>query len=794
MRSDSRIRTSLQEYNANLQAFQRGEAQEWHLLVPPAAREVLSSDEVKRQSSIFEIIQAERDYVNDLETLRDLFVEPLRTASPPIVPSEQTSTFIREVFRNFQQILALHKRLVASLFERQRDQHPLILSVADIFLRTALDSEFVSAYQRYLSSHPIAELHHRSQMDKNAQYRHFVDVFNENPRTAKRNLTIYLNRPITRLPRLTLVLETVLKCTPEGHEDLETIPTVISILSDCVRRSQPGISSSEDKANCWSISQSLIFRRGELIDMNTSDPTRTLVRSGQVARKVEPSWSTWNDYLAVLFDNYFVLTNEDNKGVAITRYVVSRPIPLGFLRLASFDGPSEVRKRSTDRFHGENITVYPFTIYHAVEKVDRRYTLYVESESIRRKWQTAFMDALAVYDARQEGNMWYEPRVIVDGPFQYRDSRYGTISGSVTGKIAAAVPFCKSGRDFILTATSSGVYASLRDEPSASEVLKVSSVKSMAAVTRVGAKIFNYLVLLSNYDLYAYSLDAVANTVLDGTKSGVDSSKELLSVDSTNNTVMFFRLAVFGDSSPVYFATKKLLQTASTLHALKALEANKPGNGKKHPHFETFGEPAYVPKSAHDIAFLSSVLGICTSDGIVIADPKNLSTARDTVPAFDPRPSPAMSLLKDNVEDALPLGFARSDLEKRELLVVYDTIGVYITKHGVPARNCMFLRWETKIKSFAEVGPHILLFSTEFIEVRETVTGRLVQVVEVQDARLLFAPRAGSPADKVLIAVQGKRSDRGVFDDQIMELLPTKEIVRSPVTQSAALWHEWDMS
>ena len=49
-----------------------GPEEEWHRLVPEAAREALGNDEVQRQSVLFEIIKSERDYVSDLEAVRDV--------------------------------------------------------------------------------------------------------------------------------------------------------------------------------------------------------------------------------------------------------------------------------------------------------------------------------------------------------------------------------------------------------------------------------------------------------------------------------------------------------------------------------------------------------------------------------------------------------------------------------------------------------------------------------------------------------------------------------------------------
>lgn len=147
-----------------LRHFQAGELaekdEEWHRLVPPEARDALGKKEVQRQSVIFEVIKSERDYVADLEAvekvcltlfeqwihchrvlflLSKVFIEGLRKANPPIIPVSHLESFIDEVFKNLHQILSFHQRILAALFIRQRDQHPLVQSVADI----VLNSEYI---------------------------------------------------------------------------------------------------------------------------------------------------------------------------------------------------------------------------------------------------------------------------------------------------------------------------------------------------------------------------------------------------------------------------------------------------------------------------------------------------------------------------------------------------------------------------------------------------------------------------------------------------------------------------
>ena len=69
-----------------------------------------------------------------------VIIKGLEDASPPIIPLDHLQTFIDQVFGNLNQILLQHQYLLAELFERQREQHPLVHSVADIIL----DGKFYS--------------------------------------------------------------------------------------------------------------------------------------------------------------------------------------------------------------------------------------------------------------------------------------------------------------------------------------------------------------------------------------------------------------------------------------------------------------------------------------------------------------------------------------------------------------------------------------------------------------------------------------------------------------------------
>ena len=128
-------------------------------------------------------------------------------------------------------------------------------------------SEFRSAYEVYIKHYPLAESYHRRELKRNHDYQCFLQSVSTDPRIRKRDLITLLSRPVTRLPRLNLVLEQVLKLTDKEHThpDIETLPIILSVLADSIKSTQPGIEAAENKVKFWGLCESLIFRKGEII-------------------------------------------------------------------------------------------------------------------------------------------------------------------------------------------------------------------------------------------------------------------------------------------------------------------------------------------------------------------------------------------------------------------------------------------------------------------------------------------------------------------------------------------------
>lgn len=103
-----------------------------------------------------------------------MYVRPLREADPPIIPPERLDQFILDVFHNFAELHAHHRRLLDRLQEIQREEHPLIRSITAPVLDAALN--FREAYLEYIPNYPIAAYRIGEEMENSPAFKAFVEV------------------------------------------------------------------------------------------------------------------------------------------------------------------------------------------------------------------------------------------------------------------------------------------------------------------------------------------------------------------------------------------------------------------------------------------------------------------------------------------------------------------------------------------------------------------------------------------------------------------------------------------
>lgn len=124
---------------------------------------------------------------------------------------------------------------------------------------------FRSEYERYIKHYPLAERCHRAELKRNSKYQYFNSQCSLDPRIRRHSLQELLVRPVIRLPRLRLLLETALKKTAPDHPDMETIPLTLNILGDFIKSTEPGIAAATSKVEFWNLCEQLEYQKGEIM-------------------------------------------------------------------------------------------------------------------------------------------------------------------------------------------------------------------------------------------------------------------------------------------------------------------------------------------------------------------------------------------------------------------------------------------------------------------------------------------------------------------------------------------------
>ena len=85
------------------------------------------------------------------------------------------------------------------------------------------------------------------------------------PESRKLELNGYLTKPTTRLARYPLLLEAVLKHTPEDNPDKATLPKVVELVRGFLKAVNDETGKAENRFNLLQLDQQLVFRPNEQV-------------------------------------------------------------------------------------------------------------------------------------------------------------------------------------------------------------------------------------------------------------------------------------------------------------------------------------------------------------------------------------------------------------------------------------------------------------------------------------------------------------------------------------------------
>lgn len=172
-------------------------------------KERFTSKEIKRQEAIFELLQGERDVMDDFNTITTIYHRPMRNLG--ILKGSDADT----IFVSFEALRPLHHFLVTALTDSQTSCG-VFKDVGSIILEWVSG---LSVYETFCSNIPKMNRKIEENLRTNARFADFLERCLESPFSRKLDLKTLLDAPRHRLMKYPLLVQSIKKYTSEESLD-----------------------------------------------------------------------------------------------------------------------------------------------------------------------------------------------------------------------------------------------------------------------------------------------------------------------------------------------------------------------------------------------------------------------------------------------------------------------------------------------------------------------------------------------------------------------------------------------
>ncbi|KAG6869198.1 hypothetical protein C0993_009061 [Termitomyces sp. T159_Od127] len=651
-------------------------------------------------------------------------------------------------------------------------------------------------FVQYGSHQLYGKYEFEKEKNANPAFAHFVETTERLPESRKLELNAYLTKPTTRLARYPLLLEAVLKHTPDDSPDKMALLKVIAIVRDFLRRVNEESGKTENRFNLMQLEQQLVFRPGEHVVRalfprpTPCSPFAESVsrRGGAPADRKGHVQQAGRGHPGVHVRPRHPLheADEDEAARAVqglpTRehtlyppahhtHTHPQPIPLELLLIAAPEdaaqtankrGKHALVKKPSVNMNRVSATGVPPIVVKAEAKgqnwinfmhLGRKFynlVLWAPTPALHRKWLDLIVSQQTML---RERSMVFDTVVLNEGFFHGPN------------RVNCAAPF--NGGRKIVYGTNDGVYfTDLRDtgrEPT--RVLALLDVSQVDVLED-----YQLLIVLSGKDTPGLRL---ASCAADGVRraerqvitfplDALDPNDPLAGLKRAkriSSHTSFFKAGFC--LGRVLVCIVKSSQLSSTFKTLEPIDQNVRGRAK--PTFRKLLQGGndtlklfrefYIPVESTSIHYLKTKMCVGCSRGFEIVDLESL----DTQGLLDPNDENLEFVRKR--ENLRPMAIYRIH---NEFLLCYDEFAFYVNKNGRQSRKDFMVHWEGNPTGFGEGRflltscvraltcafgarfealhePYVLAFEPSFVEVRHIETGHLEQVIQGANLRLLFA-------------------------------------------------------
>uniref|UniRef100_A0A8C1SQ19 Ras protein-specific guanine nucleotide-releasing factor 2a n=1 Tax=Cyprinus carpio TaxID=7962 RepID=A0A8C1SQ19_CYPCA len=254
-----------------VQSFMRGWLcrRKWKIIVQDYICSPHAESMRKRNQIVFNMVEAETEYVLQLSILVNCFLRPLRMAAsskkPPISHDDVSSIFL-----NSETIMFLHEIFHQGLKARIANWPTLVLAdLFDILL------PMLNIYQEFVRNHQYS-LQVLANCKQNRDFDKLLKQYEANASCEGRMLETFLTYPMFQIPRYIITLHELLAHTPHEHVERKSLEFAKSKLEELSKMMHDEVSDTENIRKNLAIERMIVEGCDILLDTS-----QTFVRQGE---------------------------------------------------------------------------------------------------------------------------------------------------------------------------------------------------------------------------------------------------------------------------------------------------------------------------------------------------------------------------------------------------------------------------------------------------------------------------------------------------------------------------------
>ncbi|XP_013870558.1 ras-specific guanine nucleotide-releasing factor 2 isoform X3 [Austrofundulus limnaeus] len=301
-----------------VQSFLRGWLcrRKWKIIVQDYICSPHAESMRKRNQIVFNMVEAETEYVHQLSILVNCFLRPLRMAAsskkPPISHDDVSSIFL-----NSETIMFLHEIFHQGLKARIASWPTLVLAdLFDILL------PMLNIYQEFVRNHQYS-LQVLANCKQNRDFDKLLKQYESNAACEGRMLETFLTYPMFQIPRYIITLHELLAHTPHEHVERKSMEFAKSKLEELSKMMHDEVSDTENIRKNLAIERMIVegcdilldtsqtfVRQGSLIQLPSSSERGMLskVRLGSLSLRKE------GERQCFLFTKHFLICTRTSGG------------------------------------------------------------------------------------------------------------------------------------------------------------------------------------------------------------------------------------------------------------------------------------------------------------------------------------------------------------------------------------------------------------------------------------------------------------------------------------------------